>query len=169
MTSTLIAGATALICLFLLWSQASRGSASSAFFAVLMLSFVGIVWLAAAVAGLLLYRSWQMSLISPLLVALTFITAWTGAPAELGWVVSKSALERTALTCATSTETRLVGVYRVSKVAKGSGGCLIYQGEAFLTFAYTGFAYFPDNPPKDNSRFSYQPHAGSWYRFSERY
>ncbi|WP_067815559.1 hypothetical protein [Nocardia inohanensis] len=166
-TSRAIAGATAILCLTVLWVELSRESAGSLPLTLLMLGLTGLLWLITAAIGVIRYRAWLPSLLAPLVVLLTLAVTWSGFPAHFGWTLSRDALERTAVTCSPTTGTR-VGVYRVTAIEKRRDGCLIQISGGFPTLS--GFAYFPGAaPPADDDGISYVRIEGPWYRFDESF
>lgn len=162
-----IALTTTILCLTLLWVEMSGESAGSILLTRCMLGLAGLAWLVTAAIGVFRYGTWALSLLAPLVVALTAAAAWSGAPARLGWQVSEAALERAAIACTPTTGTR-IGVYRVSTITNREGGCLIYTNGGFMTSA--GFAYFPDGaPPEADGDITYEPFQGPWFRFDETF
>ncbi|WP_067716872.1 hypothetical protein [Nocardia yamanashiensis] len=161
-----IALATAILCLTLLWLEMSGESTGSTLLTRFLLGLTALAWFGTAAAGLLRYRAWALSLLAPLVVVATFVVARSGAPAELGWTLSKSALEQAAITCAPTTGTR-IGVFHVSTIANREGGCLLYTTGGFMT--YSGFAYFPDAAPAPGGDLYYEPFEGPWYHFEESF
>lgn len=165
-TSRAIAGATAILCLTRLWIELSGESAGSAILTRFLLGLAGLAWLVTAGVGVARFRAWFPSLLAPLMVLLTVALSRSGLPADLGWTLSRDALERTAVTCTPATGTR-AGVYRITTVTEYRGGCLLYTGGGFMSSQ--GFAYYPDAAPPGGDGRSYERFEGPWYRFVESF
>lgn len=160
-----VALGTVAVCLYALWNATSQGSPEGGLTALLLLLILFFWWLVVTAIGLLRYRTWRLSVLAPLTVASCIALLDTGIPENLGWSLSRSALERSAVTCERPRDTT-IGVYRIHHMTKRDGGCLFYlRAEKTHT---PGLAFFSDRtPPAKSGRFFYTPHRDGWYTFHE--
>lgn len=167
-TSGVVIAVTAALCLAFWWGQMSSGTFDFMIGTLLLLALTGMAWLITGAVGALMFRQWRLTLIAPAVVAVGIAGAFSGIPERAGWALSKGPMERAAIGCSQGSDIGRLGVYRIERMVKRHGGCLLYQEFSFLS--YPGFGYFPDSPPPEQSGdFSYTPLEGPWYRFQESF
>ncbi|MEU0545004.1 hypothetical protein ABZ319_34545 [Nocardia sp. NPDC005978] len=156
---------TAATCLYFLWNTAAQGPPEGNLTALLVLLILILWWLVTTTIGIVRYRTWLPSLLAPVTVASSIALLAHDVPENLGWSLSRNALEQVAATCEKPDDAR-IGLYRIHHVVKRDGGCLFYlRAEKIYT---PGLAYFPDAPPpRYSGYFSYFPYRDRWYTFQE--
>ncbi|MFB7874979.1 hypothetical protein ACFC06_06960 [Nocardia sp. NPDC056064] len=162
--SWVIVALVAVCCLAFLWAVLSRGDWLDR---GLVLALLGLVWAVWTVAGWVADRAGRVSLLAPLLAVLTLGAAWSGLPQRLGWMLSESAFEQAARTCAADDGDRRIGVIEVSTISAADDGCLLWVPHMGL-IGPAGFAYMPNGePPVRTGEYEakYTHHEGPWYRF----
>ncbi|WP_194852845.1 hypothetical protein [Nocardia sp. SYP-A9097] len=157
-------------CLWVLWEYASRGDQLSALLlGGWALVITGGIWVAVAVAGVNAYGAWRISVVAPLLFVLSVALLYTGAPQRVGWLLSRSALDRAAATCTDVDGLRRVGLYRIDHVRTIDQGCTFSLAES--GFGIDGFAYIPSGepprlPPNASAGDRYRHVEGAWYSYA---
>ncbi|WP_194814360.1 hypothetical protein [Nocardia sp. XZ_19_385] len=150
----------------LLWNTGTEGEFFVGLFGLLALLGLGVVWIIITIIGLLAYRTFLASLITPLIVLTGMGLAWAEIPQKLAWWASRDALGRAASTCDEHGDSGRIGVYTITRVQRTPDGCLFYTDGGFLN--RVGFAHLPGGAPATPPAvMQYTSLGGPWYRFME--
>ncbi|MGO4614209.1 hypothetical protein AB4305_09120 [Nocardia sp. 2YAB30] len=167
----LLAAFVAVSCLALFWQLAAEGTLPTIVVLWFVLGVLGMIALLFGLLGLLRYRAFFHSLISPLLIGILVVLVWFDIPETVGWRLSRAILEDQATDCANPGHRTRLGVYAITYITSRDGGCLFYTQAHESNSA--GFAYFRDTatpphigPPATNG-VRYETFEGHWYRFVE--
>jgi hypothetical protein len=152
-------------CAAVVWFVASDGDFGYLLLLAGALLALAALWFICAAFGLIRYRAWLPSAAAPVLVLVAIAVVYSGAAEQVGWRVSKAALEEAAAQCVPRSEPGRIGLYTIEWVDRPDTGCRFYTGGGFLD--QVGFAYLPEGPPleRPGSETTYRQYDGSWYRF----
>lgn len=168
LTSVAVIVATAILCLACWWGQMSRASVDFMVGTLLLLVLTAIAWSITSAVGALLFHRWRLTLIAPAVAAVGIAGAFSSLPDRAGWALSKGSMERAATECSRESGGERLGVYRIDRMVRRDGGCLLY--EEFSLVSDSGFGYFPAGaPPERAGNVVYTPFEGPWYRFQENF
>ncbi|MET8795117.1 hypothetical protein ABZV91_01435 [Nocardia sp. NPDC004568] len=165
MTTVVVAVLVEICCVAVIWFVASDGDVGYLLLLTGALLGLAVLWAICAVFGLIRYRAWLLSVVAPVLVLAAVAAVYSGAAEQVGWRVSKAALDEAAAQCVARSEPGRIGVYAIEWVDRTADGCHFYTGGGFLD--PVGFAYLPEGPPPErrSSETIYRQYDGSWYRF----
>ncbi|MCU1648758.1 MAG: hypothetical protein JWN03_9033 [Nocardia sp.] len=156
-------------CLGILWAFASRGDTLTALlYAGGGLLVLGVVWLMLALVGGIAYRTYLLSALAPVLIALTAGLLLLQIPQDLGWRMSKPALERAAAECTDSRSDTRIGLYTFDYIRKTPEGCTFSLAGSGLGpdgFAYIPSGAAPEVPAKALVGDHYTALGGPWFTF----
>ncbi|WP_146250976.1 hypothetical protein [Nocardia tenerifensis] len=159
-----------LCCLALFWQLAAEGTFPLEVVLWLAIGVLGAVALLFGLVGLLRYRAFFYSLISPVIIGVFVVLVWQNVPETTGWKLSRDILQTQAADCANPGHRTRLGVYTITFITRRDGGCLFYT-QGTETNSSRGFAYFPNAAPPyigtPTSGIGYEPFHGNWYRFTE--
>ncbi|MFC8528680.1 hypothetical protein [Nocardia sp. NPDC057227] len=175
-TMVAAAVATALCCALKLWSDVTMFADQESWLPLgLLIAVPVVVWFVLIAVGRVRYAGrWRLGLLVPLCVVATVVLAGFSVPGRIGWLLTRSEMERAAAECDTlqsersdgSYRSRTVGVYDFHHVESGPGG----ECEFFLSTHYpgvrSGFLYLPNGAaPVSDLDHEYVRLGGSWYYF----
>ncbi|WP_157181715.1 hypothetical protein [Nocardia testacea] len=165
LTTVTLAVSVEICCAAVIWLAASDGDAGYLLLLTGALLGLAVLWAICAVFGLIKYRAWLLSAVVPVVVLVAIAVVYSGAAEQVGWRVSKAALEEAAAQCIPLSEPSRIGVYTIEWVDRTDTGCHFYTRGGFLD--PVGFAYLPDGAPPErrSSETTYRQYDGSWYRF----
>lgn len=164
-TTVVLAVLVGICCAAVIWFVASDGDFGYLLLLIGALLGLAVLWSICAVFGLIRYRAWLPSAVVPVLVLVAIAVVYSGAAEQVGWRVSKAALEEAAAQCAHRSDPGRIGVYTIEWMDRSDAGCHFYTSGGFLD--PVGFAYLPQGAPPERrgSETTYQQYDGSWYRF----
>ncbi|MEV6276117.1 hypothetical protein [Nocardia sp. NPDC051832] len=157
----------------MMWNQAGEGDPADWVVRAMFLVAAGVLWFVFGIVGLVSYRAFVATLITPIMVVGWALITWSGVHEKVAWRISKGALERAAATCQEKGpgSKQRIGIYTITHVNKTKDGCEFTTEAGFLD--RVGFAYYPGSAPQNtstrgeySSSTSYTHHYGPWYRFT---
>ncbi|WP_327140023.1 hypothetical protein [Nocardia sp. NBC_01327] len=159
----------AVCCLGLLWAFATRSDALTALlYAGGGLLVLGVIWLMLALIGGIAYRTYLLSVLAPALIVLTAVLLVLQIPQDLGWRMSRPALEKAAAACADTRSDTRIGLYTFDYIRKTPEGCTFSLAGSGL--GPDGFAYIPSGAAPELPATAlvgdrYTPLGGPWFTF----
>ncbi|MEV0247510.1 hypothetical protein AB0H76_13035 [Nocardia sp. NPDC050712] len=171
--TTTLAGAFSL---WVLWTHLTRFDDPEALIAGgIMVLIPSAAWLTLAVLGGLNYRTWwRLGLLMPAIVAITTALSLLQVPGQIGWAMSRGAMNRAAATCDApeysagrdfTYKREKIGMYDFHHIEREShGGC------EFVLMGYptsrTGFLFLPHDERRDGAYgHRYQYLGDHWYYY----
>ncbi len=169
------AAATLASCLWAMWADLTAfDDVDAVIWLGIALAIPLVVWLVLAVLGYVKYTGWRrLGLLVPIFIALTVALNHFQIPGRIGWMISRSAMDRAAAECdaptagASSGEftTQKIGVYTFDHVERETdGGCKFVLQRGYPV-SRSGFRYLPHRKPIDGEFAQYHELGNSWYYY----
>ncbi len=128
-SQTVVATFATAFCMCVLWVFAARiDGPHLRFWCADIGLIVGAPWVWLSAVGALRYHRWWPSVVLPVIVSSTVVLVSAGAPARLGWAISRAAMEKLAAGCDAQGVPARAGFYTIEEINYGLTACAFDLG-----------------------------------------